>query len=123
MNRNVKVGLLFLIILLQISMMVGGFYAYEQMSDNYWKLACDYKKLFEETHDLIIDFVFVPNPFAPFIPLALLCLFLTIVLLIDEIRQKDSERAEGERANACMHAMNRFHFLTLREHRLLHKNS
>jgi hypothetical protein len=99
MKKNMKVGLLFLIVLLQISMMVGGFYAYEQMSDRYWKLAWDYKKLFEEVHGVIIDFGSVPNPFAPLIPLALLCLFLTIVLLIDEIRQKDSERAKRRASN------------------------
>jgi hypothetical protein len=75
---------------------VGGFIAYEQMSDMYWELAWSYKELYEETHDLIIDFGPAPNPFAPLIPLALLCLFLTIVLLIDEIRQKYDERAEGE---------------------------
>jgi len=96
MKRNTKVGLLFLVIVLQISTIVGGFIAYEQMSDMYWKLAWSYKELYEETHDLIIDFGPVPNPFAPLIPLALLCLFLTIVLLIDEIRQKYGERAEGE---------------------------
>jgi len=88
MNRNVKVGLLFIIILLQISTVVGGFYAYEQMSNMYWKLAWSYKKLYEETHGIIIDFGLVPNPFSPLIPLVLLGLFLTIVLLIDEVRQK-----------------------------------
>ena len=88
MDRNVKVGLLFLIIFLQILMMVGGFMAYKQMSDALWESWFSYKELYEEMYGVIIDFGFIPNPFTPLIPLALLCLFLTILLLVDELRQK-----------------------------------
>jgi hypothetical protein len=91
MKRNTKISLLFLITLLQALTIAGIYYAYEQMSNMYWKLAW--------AHDLSIDYgPFLPNPFSPFILLLFLSLSLTIALIIDEIRQKVSERAEGERA-------------------------
>jgi len=67
---------------------IGGFFAYEQMSDMLSKLQWDYKELVEKTEGVIIDYGLNPNPFAPLLPLVLLGLFLTIVLLIDEIRHK-----------------------------------
>jgi len=89
MNKKIKVGLLFLIVLLQISTIVGGFYAYKQMRDRYWKLALSYKELVEETHGVHIDFCLPPNPFAPLNLIILLSLFLTTVLLVDQICSKE----------------------------------
>ena len=90
MNKITKVGLLSLIAIVQALTLVGGFIAYEQMSQTVWRLEMDYKALYEETHDLIIDFMPNPNPFAPLIPLVLLGLFLTAVLLVNQVRHKNS---------------------------------
>jgi len=91
MNKIIKVGLLSLIAITQVSTIVGGFIAYEQMSEMLWKSLLAYKRLVEETGGLIIDYGFIPNPFAPLLPLVLLGLFSTIVLLIDEVRHKNVE--------------------------------
>lgn len=73
---------------MQILTIIGGFFAYEQMSDTLSKLQWDYKELVEKTEGVIIDFFLNPNPFAPLLSLVLLGLLLTIVLLVDEIRHK-----------------------------------
>lgn len=86
MNKT-KVVLLSLIAVVQILTIVGGFYAYRQMSEMLWKTMWDYKKLVEETGGLIIDYGLIPNPFAPLLPLVLLVLFSTIALLILEVRE------------------------------------
>jgi hypothetical protein len=91
MNKTAKVALLSLIVIVQVLMLVGGFIAYEQMSEAMLKLQMDYKNLYEETHELIIDYGLVPNPFAPLFPLGLLGLLLTAVLLIEQVRQKNAE--------------------------------
>jgi hypothetical protein len=94
MNRTTKVGLLSLIVIVQVLTIVGGFIAYEQMSETISRLEWDYKVLYEETHGLIIDdFIIIPNPFAPLFPLGLLGLFLTLVLLIDQVRHKNAENS------------------------------
>jgi len=54
-------------------------------------LEWDYKELYEETHGIIIDYGLTPNPFASLFPLVLLGLFLTLVLLIDQVRHKNAE--------------------------------
>jgi len=91
-NKVTKTGLLSLIAVVQVLVIVGGFIAYEQMSDTMWKLMMDYKQLYEETHDgPIIDYGAVPNPFAPLFPMVLLGLTLTVVLLVDEVRHKNAE--------------------------------
>ena len=84
---KLRVGLLSLIALMQVLTIVGGFIAYQEMSDRYWKLSWAYKKLYEEHNELIIDFGIAPNPFAPLLPLVLFGLFLTIVLLVDEVKR------------------------------------
>jgi len=89
MNKITKAGLLSLIAIVQALTLVGGFIAYEQMSQTIWRLEMDYKVLYEETHDLLITFGLTPNPFAPLIPLVLLGLFLTVVLLVDQVRHKN----------------------------------
>jgi len=94
MNKTTKVGLLSLIAIVQVLTLVGGFIAYEQMSETMTRLKWDYKVLYEETHDLIIDFMPNPNPFAPLIPLVLLGLFLTVVLLVDQVRHKTAENRD-----------------------------
>ena len=86
MNRDIKVGLLSLIIMVQALTLIGGHIAYQQMSQTYGRLQWDYMELFEEAHGLHIDFGLDPNPFAPLIPLVLLGLFLTLALFADEIR-------------------------------------
>jgi hypothetical protein len=91
MNKITKVGLLSLIAIVQMLTIVGGFIAYEQMYETVSKLMWDYKNLYEETHGVIIDYGLIPNPFAPLFPLILLGLFLTVVLLIDQIRHKNAE--------------------------------
>jgi len=88
MNKIIQVGLLSLIIITQSLTVVGGFFAYRQMSGTILELEAEYKKLYEETHGGIIDFGLNPNPFAPLVPLVLLGLLLTLVLLIDQIRYK-----------------------------------
>jgi len=91
MNKITKVGLLSSIAIVQVLTIVGRFIAYEQMSETMSKLMWDYKKLYEETHGIIIDYGLIPNPFAPLFPLVLLGLSLTVVLLIDEVRHKNAE--------------------------------
>jgi hypothetical protein len=88
MNRDMKLGMLLLIILFQALTIVGIFYAYGQLSNMHGKLALDYKKLYEETHGVIIDHGILLNSFSPFILLLFLSLSLTIAIIIDEIRQK-----------------------------------
>jgi hypothetical protein len=91
MNKTAKIGLLSLIAILQLLAIVGGFIAYEQMSDTMSKLMWDYKQLYEETHEVIIDYGIISNPFAPLFPLVILGLFLAVVLLVDEVRYKNVE--------------------------------
>jgi hypothetical protein len=91
MNKITRVGLLSLIAIVQVSTIVGGFIAHEQMSETMSRLEWNYKKLYEETHEIIIDYGLTPDPFAPLSPLALLGLFLTAVLLIDQIHHKKAE--------------------------------
>jgi len=93
MNKTTKVALLSLIVIVQVLMLIGGFIAYEQMSETIWRLEWNYKELYEETHGLIIDYGLTPNPFAPLFPLGLLGLFLTAVLLIDQIRHRNAENS------------------------------
>jgi len=68
MNKIIKIGLLSLIAIVQALTVVGGFIAYEQMSEMLEKSLLAYKKLFEETHGVIIDYGLIPNPFAPLFP-------------------------------------------------------
>jgi len=91
MNKIAKVGLLSLIAIVQVLTIVGGFVAYEQMSETMSRLQLDYKELLQETQGIIIDFGSFPNPFAPLLPLVLLGLFLTVVLLIDQLRHRNAE--------------------------------
>jgi hypothetical protein len=86
---KLRVGLLSLIVLVQGLTIVGGFIAYMEMSDRYWKLELAYKKLFEEHNPVIVDFGMTPNPFAPLLPLVLFGAFLTIVLLADELKGRN----------------------------------
>ncbi len=92
MKKIIKVGLLFLIAVVQVLTIVGGFIGSRQMSEMLWKSVLAYKELVEEKYEgLIIDYGLIPNPFSPLFPLVLLGLFLTVVLLIDEIRHKNAE--------------------------------
>lgn len=86
---KLRVGLLSLIVLVQVLTIVGGFIAYAEMSDRYFKLKLAYKELYEEHNPLIIDFGIAPNPFAPLLPLVLFGAFLTIVLLADELKGRN----------------------------------
>jgi hypothetical protein len=95
MNKITKAGLLSLIAIVQALTLAGGLIAYEQMSETMTRLKWDYKVLYEETHDLIIDFMPNPNPFAPLIPLVLFGLFLTVVLLVDQVRHKNAENRDA----------------------------
>jgi H+/Cl- antiporter ClcA len=90
MNKITKVGLLSLIAIMQAVTLVGGFIAYQQMSETISGLERMYLELYEETHDLWVTFGLTINPFAPLIPLILLGLFLTLVLLVDQIRHKNA---------------------------------
>jgi hypothetical protein len=90
-EKITKVGLLSLVVIVQVSIIVGGFIAYQQMSEMRWESMLAYKELVEETGGIIIDFGLIPNPFAPLFPLVLLGLFSTIVLLIDEVRHKNEK--------------------------------
>jgi len=68
----------------QILTIIGGFFAYEQMSDMLSKLQWAYRELVEKTEGVIIDYGLNPNPFAPLLSLVMLGLLLTIVLLVYE---------------------------------------
>jgi len=86
---KLRVGLLSLIALVQGLTIVGGFIAYQQMSERYYELLWDYKKLAREVEGLITDFGILPNPFAPILLLVLFGVFLTIVLLVDEVKGRN----------------------------------
>jgi len=90
-NKIIKVGLLSIIAIVQLSTIVGGFFAYQQMSEMLWESMYAYKKLAEETGGHIVDYGTIPNPFAPLFPLVLLGLFSTMALLIAEVRHKKNE--------------------------------
>ena len=92
MKKIMKVGLLCLIAIVQVSTIIGGFIASQQMCEMLSRSMFAYKKLYEETHGRIIDYGLTPNPFSPLLPLVLLGLFLTIVLLIGEVRRKNVEK-------------------------------
>jgi hypothetical protein len=96
MNKITKAGLLSLIAIVQALTLVGGFFAYERMSGAISWLEVEYMKVFEETHGFNIDFGLTPNPFAPLIPLVLFGLLLTIVLLVDQIRNAENKNAEAK---------------------------
>jgi len=68
MKKITKVGLLSLIAIVQVLTIVGGFIAYEQMSETTSKLMWDYKKLYEETHGIIIDYGLTLIPLLLFFP-------------------------------------------------------
>jgi len=96
MNKITKAGLLSLIAITQTLTLVGGFFAYEQMSERLTRLQMAYIALYEETHPdhpqiLGLD---PPNPFAPLVPLVLFGLFLTVVLLVDQVRHKNAENRD-----------------------------
>jgi hypothetical protein len=100
MNKITRVGLLSLLAIVQVLTIVGGFIAYEQMSETMWRLEWNYKKLYEETHGVIIDYGLTPTPLGLLFPLDLLGLFLTAVLLIDQVHHKNAEnRNIGENSN------------------------
>lgn len=88
LSKITKIVLLSLIGIVQMLTIIIGHFAYKEMSDMLWKLRWDYKELVEKTGGPIIDYYWIPNPFAPLLPLVLLGLFLTIVLVVDEIRHK-----------------------------------
>jgi len=92
MNKIVKVGLLSLIAIVQVSIIFIQFFAYQEMSKRLSDLRWAYKELSEKIYpEIIIDFGIAPNPFVPLLPLALLGLFAAIVLLTDEVRHKHLE--------------------------------
>ena len=78
MNKTIRIGLLAAILAAQLLTLIGGFIAYEQLSETIWRLKWDYKQLYEETHDLIIDYGPEPNPFAPLVPLILSSILLAV---------------------------------------------
>ena len=84
---KLRVAVLSLIALVQVLTIVGGFIAYREMSDRYWKLSWAYIDLLEETGECWITPGIPPNPFAPLFFLVLFGLFLTVVLLVDEMRE------------------------------------
>ena len=84
---KLRVAVLSLIALVQVLTIVGGLIAYEEMSGRYSRLCRDYEELVWETEGIHIDPAFLPNPFAPLLPLVLFGLLLTIVLLVDEVKR------------------------------------
>ena len=88
MSKFTKIMLLSLIAIVQMLTIIGGFFAYERMSGMLWKSMMNYYKLYRETGGREVIYGLIPNPFAPLLPLVLLGLFLTIVLLVDEICHK-----------------------------------
>ena len=85
MNR-MKAVLLSLIIVVQISTIVGGFFAYREMSQMLLKSQMAYIELVEATGGRHVDFGLIPNPFAPLLPLVLLGFICAVVLLVLELK-------------------------------------
>ena len=94
---KLRVGLLSLIALVQVSTIVGGFFAYLEMSDRYWKLQFAYDELLRkyDPSGPWISYAMQGNPFVPIGFLVLFSLFLTIVLLVDEVRGRKRTNAKG----------------------------
>ena len=96
MNKITKVWLLSLIAIVQALTLVGGFIVYEQMSETISRLDSNFHELLWETYPALSmgPDTSHPNPFAA-LPLVLLGLFLftglflTVVLLIGELRHKN----------------------------------
>lgn len=89
---KLRVGLLSLIVLVQGLTIVGGIIAYQQMSERYIRLQLHYEELFMEHYHLLEPPHWGPGPPNPFVPLLLLVLFgafLTIVLLVDEVKGRN----------------------------------
>ena len=85
---KLRVGLLSILVLVQVLTIVGGYFAYEEMSQRYRGLWGTYADLVLETKGIHIDPRLQYNPFRPLLPLVLFGLFLTIVLLADEMRNR-----------------------------------
>ena len=86
---KLRIGLLSLITLVQIATIVGGYFAYEEMSERYRRLWGTYADLVLETQGFFIDPRLQSNPFRPLLPLVLFGLFLTVVLLVDEVKRRN----------------------------------
>jgi len=95
LSKFTKIVLLLLIGIVQMLTIIGGFFAMVEMVDMMSKLQWEYTKLLWQYTELLENGGLrpgtpglIPNPFSPLVPLVLLGLFLTIVLLVDEIRHK-----------------------------------
>lgn len=88
MNWKMRMGVLSLVASLQVILIADGFIAYQQMHNMLWSYMMLYKGLLEQTGGPIIDYGLLPIPFMPLVPIVTLSLFLTIVLIVDEIHQR-----------------------------------
>ena len=62
---KLRVAVLSLIALVQVLTIVGGFIAYREMSDRYWKLLRGYEELTWKTEELWVTYAPLGNPFVP----------------------------------------------------------
>jgi hypothetical protein len=94
MKPMTKAGVLALIALMQVAVIGGVLAAYRQLSATLSRWQWEYKQLYEATHDLVIDFGIIPNPFLPWLGLLLLSFCGTLGLLIDQIQHRGQPTAQ-----------------------------
>jgi hypothetical protein len=90
MKRIAKVGFLSLIAVAQVLTIVGVHAGRRQMADAIYRYQDQIKELLWE-QGLFIDYGVVENPFNLPYALALLSLFLTVVLLADQVHSKNGD--------------------------------
>lgn len=96
MKRVARIGLLSLIAIVQVLTTVSvhaGYVGYEEMREAVYRLQDEIQELYRERNILIDYGPTPPNPFTPPFALALLSLFLTVVLLVDQVHHRNVENA------------------------------
>lgn len=88
-KSKLRIGLLSLTVLVQGLTLVGGYFAYVQMSDLYYGLRSDYTKLLADCLRLYPTWGPLPPTFMFISLLVLFSMFLTIMLLADELNGRN----------------------------------
>jgi hypothetical protein len=70
-----------------------GYVGYEEMTEAVYRLQDEIQELYRERNILIDYGPTPPNPFSPPYTLALLSLFFTVVLLVDQVHHRNVENA------------------------------
>jgi hypothetical protein len=92
MKRIAKVGLLILIAGAQILTIVNAQAEYRKMDEAIVRLQDEIKELYRE-QNVLIDYGWTPSSYNLPFALALLSLFLTVVLLIDQVHHRNGDNA------------------------------